>query len=164
MSHTNPFARIVQLAAAALALALIATLTPLLPTAAAADSGMEGQFVTAVNRERAAQGLSALSTSGDLTSVARSWSARMADDSKLYHNPSLGSQVSGWKKVGENVGRGPSVDAIHAALMASPGHRRNILDPDWTQIGMGVVVRDGTVWVTQVFRTPTDAAAGSGTG
>lgn len=158
MSHTLSIARFVQLTAAALVLALLATLAPLVPSAASADSSMERQFIAAVNRERAAQGLPSLSTSGDLTSVARSWSGRMADESKLYHNPSLGSQVSGWKKVGENVGRGPNVDAIHAAFMASPGHRRNILDADWTQIGMGVVVRDGTVWVTQVFRLPAGAA------
>lgn len=126
---------------------------------ALADSGMEAQFVSKLNAERASAGLPALSTSGDLTSVARSWSATMADQGKLYHNPNLGSSVSGWQKVGENVGRGPSVGAIHAAFMASSGHRKNILGADWTQVGVGVVVKDGTVWVTQVFRQPAGAPA-----
>jgi hypothetical protein len=133
-----------------LLLAPLASVTP----AALADSGMEAQAVSQINAERTSRGLPALSTSGDLTSVARSWSATMADQNKLYHNPNLGSQVSGWQKVGENVGRGPSVGAIHSGFMASDGHRKNILDPAYTQVGVGVVVKDGTVWVTQVFRQP----------
>lgn len=139
----------------ALALVLGLVISPLGATAPAhADSGMESSFVSQLNAARASNGLPALSVNGSLTSVARSWSKTMADEGKLYHNPSLGSQVSGWKKVGENVGRGPSVNSIHAAFMASPGHKRNILDPDWTEVGVGVVVKDGTVWVTQVFRLP----------
>ncbi|TVP70254.1 MAG: CAP domain-containing protein [Nitriliruptor sp.] len=120
---------------------------------------MESQFVSAVNSERAAKGLPALAVAGDLTSLARSHSRVMADAGNLHHNPNLGSAVSGWQKVGENVGRGPTVSSIHSALMNSSGHRRNILDSDWTQIGVGVVVDGGgQVWVTQVFRKPAGAA------
>ncbi len=133
-------------------------LLPPAPTPAHADAGLESQFVSALNSARAAQGLPALEIAGDLTSVARSHSRVMADADHLHHNPDLGSAVTGWRKVGENVGRGPSVSSIHDALMNSPGHRRNILDADWTQLGMGVVVDDGQLWVTQVFRTPADAA------
>ncbi len=144
---------------ATVVLALVISLLPQTTDTAHADSGMESAFVAAVNRERAAIGLGGLSVAGDLTSVARSHSQVMANGSNLHHNPNLGGAVSGWKKVGENVGRGPSVTAIHAALMASPGHKRNILDPDWTQLGIGVVVDGGgQTWVTQVFRTPAGAA------
>lgn len=144
---------------ATVVLALLIGLLPQTTDTAHADSGMESAFVAAVNRERAAIGLGGLSVAGELTSVARSHSQVMANGSNLHHNPNLGGAVSGWKKVGENVGRGPSIDAIHAALMASPGHKRNILDPDWTQLGIGVVVDGGgQIWVTQVFRTPAGAA------
>jgi hypothetical protein len=142
---------------ASLVVALLITALPPTTVVAHADSGTEAAFVAAVNRERAAAGLGALSVAGDLTSVARSHSRVMANGTDLHHNPDLGREVSGWKKVGENVGRGPSVDAIHAALMASPGHKRNIVDPAWTQLGMGVVVEDGRIWVTQVFRAPSGA-------
>lgn len=128
-------------------------------TPALADGGMESSFVAKLNAERTSRGLPALSSNGSLAATARSWSGTMANQDKLYHNPSLGSQVSGWKKVGENVGRGPSVGSLHAALMNSPGHRRNILDPEWTEVGVGVVVKDGTVWVTQVFRLPAGQSA-----
>ncbi len=144
---------------AAIVLALLIGLLPQTTDLAHADSGLEAAFVAAVNRERAATGLGSLGVAGDLTSVARSHSQVMANGSNLHHSPDLGGAVSGWQKVGENVGRGPSVDAIHAALMASPGHKRNILDPGWTQLGMGVVVDGGgQIWVTQVFRTPAGAA------
>lgn len=143
---------------AVVVLALAGCLLLPVPTAAHADAGLESQFVSALNAARASQGLPALAIAGDLTSVARSHSRVMADTNHLHHNPDLGAAVSGWRKVGENVGRGPSVSSIHEALMNSPGHRRNILDADWTQLGMGVVVKDGQLWVTQVFRTPANAA------
>jgi uncharacterized protein YkwD len=145
-------------AVAVLILVLAGLLVPPAPTAAHAEAGLESQFVAALNSARASQGLPALAIAGELTSVARAHSRVMADADHLHHNPDLGSAVSGWRKIGENVGRGPSVSSIHGALMNSPGHRRNILDPDWTQLGMGVVVEDGQLWVTQVFRTPANAA------
>jgi hypothetical protein len=145
----------VVLAVAALVLALV----PAAPEAAHADAGLEAEFVAAVNRERAAAGLPALQVAGDLVAVARRHSVRMADQTHLHHNPNLAGDVSGWQKVGENVGRGPSVSAIHRAFMDSPGHRRNVLDGDWTQVGVGVEVRGSTIWVTEVFRLPAGAAA-----
>jgi hypothetical protein len=141
-----------------LLVALLATLVPAVVPAALADGGMEAAFVSQINQERAANGLPALASSGDLAAVARQHSARMADQDHLHHNPNLGGHVSGWEKVGENVGRGPDVGAIHRAFMASSGHRRNILDAEFTQVGVGVVVRGNTVWVTEVFRLPAGAA------
>lgn len=141
------------------ALVLIAALLPPLAPAAYADAGLESTFVSAANDARAGHGLPALSVSGDLTSAARAHSRVMGTANNLHHNPNLASSVGGWQKLGENVGRGPSVDAIHRALMNSPSHRANILGSDWTQIGVGVVVVDGTIWVTQMFRQPSGASA-----
>ena len=148
--------------AAALVVLLVTVLVSLaLPPAdahAAVDAGAERQFVSAVNRERAARGLPALQVAGDLTSVARQHSVRMANGDNLHHNPDLASHVSNWQKVGENVGTGPSVSSIHAAFMNSASHRANVLDGDWTQVGIGVEVRGDTIWVTQVFRLPAGAS------
>ena len=144
---------------AAVVLALLASLAPLQAAPAVADSGLESAFVSAINKERTAAGLPALSVAGDLTSVARKHSKVMADSDKLHHNPNLGSDVSGWQRVGENVGRGPSVSAIHSAFMNSTGHKENILDGRWTQVGVGVVVVGSQVWVTEVFRLPAGATA-----
>jgi hypothetical protein len=53
--------------------------------------------------------------------------------------------------------------------MNSPDHRAQILDPGYTQMGVGTAVgKDGTLWVAEVFRTPSGApaptAGGSGGG
>lgn len=123
--------------------------------ASAAGDAHAGSFVAKANAERTSRGLRALVVKSDLTAVAARHSARMASQSKLYHNPSLGSEVSGWQVVGENVGNGGSVESIHTALMNSPAHRANILATEYTEIGIGTVTDSrGVIWMTQVFRLP----------
>ncbi len=133
------------------AVATIAT-----PIAAfAATSSMEAQFIADMNAARQANGLSPYAVAGDLTSVARGHSANMASRQSLYHNPSLTTEVQNWQAVGENVGEGPTVQDIHTAFMRSPDHRANILDHDFTQVGVGVSVdSNGIIWVTEDFRQP----------
>ena len=120
---------------------------------------VEAAFVARIAAERAAAGRSPLSVADDLVAVARRHSATMAAENRLYHNPALGTQVVNWLKVGENVGTGGTVDNIHAALMASPTHRDEILGSSFTQVGVGVATANGALWVTQVFRLPEVAAA-----
>lgn len=123
--------------------------------ASAAGDAHAGSFVAKTNAERTSRGLRALVVKSDLTAVAARHSARMAAQSKLYHNPSLGSEVSGWQVVGENVGNGGSVDSIHRAFMNSPAHRANILATEYTEIGYATVTDSrGVIWITQVFRLP----------
>lgn len=146
---------------------LAATLTMLLagpaPAHAAIDPTLEAEFVDLVNQERAAVGLHPLTVATDIVTVARAHSVVMADrldndiTPALHHNPDYSTQITGWQIVAENVGRGPSVTAIHTALMNSEGHRRNILEPRLTEIGVGVEHRHGRVWVTQNFRRPRGA-------
>lgn len=111
-------------------------------------------MLSAVNASRASAGRKPLTLKSDLSSLAYSWSQKMAASGTLKHNPNLTSQVTNWRWVGENVGYGPDVKTVEAAFMASPAHRANILDADYTQIGIGIVVSGGRVWVTQVFRQP----------
>src|SRR3954454_1541644 len=134
--------------------AVVATGLPLLAATAAQASGGAADFVSLTNSARSAHGVSRLTVSGDLTSIAQRQAQRMADKGQLFHNPDLGSQVHNWHKIGENVGYGPDVASIHSAFMHSAGHRANILDRDFSQIGIGVVVRNGVVWVSEVFRDP----------
>jgi uncharacterized protein YkwD len=73
--------------------------------------------------------------------------------SGLAHNPDLGGDlqragITGWRSYGENVGYGSDVDQVHARFMGSAGHRANILNPTYSQVGIGVVRSGGTVWVT----------------
>jgi len=144
-------------AAVVLASAVTATVASVAPTAAFADSttSMESQFVAKMNAAREAAGLRPYAVASDLTSVAREHSAQMASKQSLYHNPNLTTQVHNWQAVGENVGEGPTVADIHSAFMHSPEHKANILDHDFTQVGVGVSVDgNGIIWVTEDFRQP----------
>lgn len=119
------------------------------PARAAADD--EATFARLVNSERTSRGFRSLATRADLVAVARAHSEGMASSGGIFHNGRLASAVSGWSALGENVGMGPAVQALHEAFMASAGHRANVLDRDYTQIGVGVVSRDGMLFVTVVF-------------
>jgi hypothetical protein len=139
-----------------LALTAGATAAAFSPASAFASTyDFEAQFVAKMNAARQSSGLAPYSVASDLVSIARNHSAQMASQQSLYHNPSLTSQVQNWQAVGENVGEGPSVSDIHTAFMNSPEHRANILDHDFTQVGVGVAVdKNGIIWVTEDFREP----------
>lgn len=118
---------------------------------ASALSSTESDFVSRHNSIRAANGRSSLAVYSDLVDVARRHSARMAAAESIWHNPNLSSEVKNWRIVGENVGMGPSVSDLMDAFMNSPSHRSNILDSEYNQFGVGVVVNNGTIYVTVVF-------------
>jgi len=126
-----------------------------------ADAGdTVGDLAAMTNADRAAAGLRALVTANDLQTLAQSRANDMARNGALQHTTNLGSKVSGWKRLGENVGRGPNLRDIETAFMASPSHRENILEPDFTQFGVGVTW-DGKqyFYVAVIFRQPSSTAA-----
>jgi hypothetical protein len=118
---------------------------------------MERQFFDLVNHERTSRGMSALAYNTKLSSIARSHSDDMASSGKLYHNTAVLESDSFYREmgnptmVGENVGDGPSVQWLHDAFMSSSEHRSNILEPRYTSLGIGVAVKDNTIWVTEDF-------------
>lgn len=129
---------------------------------APAQAGYSADLTAMTNADRAAARLKGLSTANDLQSLAQSRSNEMAKAGRIYHTPNLGSRVSGWKRLGENVGRGPELRDIETAFMNSPSHRENILDPGFSQLGVGVTF-DGKefLYVAVIFREPSGAAVAS---
>lgn len=120
----------------------------------------EGDLFSAVNSARASAGLPGYAYAGDLASVARAQAERMAASGELYHNPNLGSDVSGWSRIAENVAYAGDWRSAHQVLMNSAPHRAAILDSGYTQMGVGTAVdSDGTLWVAEVFRTPSGASS-----
>jgi hypothetical protein len=119
----------------------------------AGTADQESCFVSAINSARASAGVASLSVQGDLLAIARSWSQTMANAGSISHNPNLANVApSNWQNLGENVGVGPSCDSLAQAFMNSPEHRKNILDPAFSTVGVGVVdSADGTIWVTEDF-------------
>ena len=147
-----PTSRRWLLAAPVLVLALAVAVGVGMPVAHADSNVDEGQFVAAINVVRVRNGLAPLATDGQLINVARAWSAQMAGDNALSHNPNLATQISNWRTVGENVGTGQSVDSIEAAFEASPHHYANMVDPSYNYVGIGIVEVGPTIWVTEDYK------------
>jgi hypothetical protein len=138
---------------------LTSTFIGLSPAPASATGPNTSSILSAVNSARASAGRHSLSLRSDLSAVAYRWSQHMAATGTLAHNPGLTSQVSNWRWVGENVGYGPDWRTVETAFMNSPGHRANILDRDYSQIGIGVVISGNRIWITQVFRSPSGSVS-----
>ncbi|AST97187.1 CAP domain-containing protein [Shouchella clausii] len=107
----------------------------------------EQQMVDLVNQEREKAGLQPLKVDQKLTEVARVKAQDMIDNNYFDHNsPTYGSPFDMMKQfgisyntAGENLAGNQTVDAAHNALMNSQGHRENILNSNYTEVGIGVV-------------------------
>lgn len=128
--------------------------------------GAAARFYSLVNVERSNQGLARLIRNSQLESIALRHARRMAAAGRVYHNDALfsartisalGNPVS----VGENVGRGSSVDQLHKSFMASRAHRVNILDRSYSEAGFAVVYGSGQLWAVETFMSPPRRQAGS---
>ena len=133
--------------------------------------GVRHAVLCVLNQERTARGLGRLRHDRRLGKAALRHSREMVSGHYFAHDSRSGAsfadriQRTGWTRgrrcwaVGENLawGAGPLATprAIAAAWMRSPGHRRNILDGRFHQIGIGVVraaplggARDGATYTT----------------
>lgn len=119
------------------------------------EPAAESDFLARINSLRASVGVGQLTMDPKLTGVARDWSAQMSGGTGLAHNPNLRSLIDGitsvWRKLGENVGWGTGVAQLHDALVNSPHHYANLVDPDFHVVGIGVIVKGGEMWVTEDF-------------
>lgn len=146
-------------------------LTGQAPTWAAAPDP-ELAFLELVNEARTVRGLVPLRLNREISDeLSRPWSTTMARRGELSHSGSgtdvlaaVGRRDAAVSSAGENVGYAPTVSRLHDALMDSPGHRRNLLDPVFRYIGLGVATSDQRVWVTQTFyaRSPGRRPGGKG--
>ena len=118
----------------------------------------ESEVVRLVNVERAKNGLSALTENWELSRVARYKSKDMHDRGYFSHtSPTYGSPFDmmknfgiSYRTAGENIAKGYATpQAVVNGWMNSEGHRANILNASFTQIGVGYYA-DGNYW-TQMF-------------
>ncbi|MBI4066706.1 CvpA family protein [Candidatus Gottesmanbacteria bacterium] len=124
------------------------------------DYVSEQHMVERINAERIKTGLPALRLQEDLSVVARSHSRDMLERRYFSHISPEGRDAgdrirdhgAGYMLSGENLAYAPDVEIAHTGLMNSDAHRKNILDPVWTHIGIGVI--DAEIYgkmFTQVF-------------
>jgi uncharacterized protein YkwD len=122
---------------------------------------LETRMLELVNRERVAAGLQPLTADPELTEVARKHSADMFARGYFAHETPedrdpfdrMREAKVNFLTAGENLALAPTVQLAHSGLMNSPGHRANILRPQFGRVGIGIM--DGGIrglMVTQNFR------------
>lgn len=136
-------------------------------------SYFEDEVVRLVNIERAKEGLPPLEISYELTEIARQRSIDMANGLPFshYHVDKYGNEYGDgiafelmqergirYKWAGENIAAGQETPQdVVDAWMNSPGHRANILRPEFTSIGVGFTdetITDHDTYWTQIFAAP----------
>jgi len=133
--------------------------TAIAPPAHADSVSEEAQFLALTNQLRSSLGIQTLTPQAQLTQIARDWSAHMAGQGTISHNPSLPNQVTAnWTQLGENVGMGGAVAAIQTAFINSPHHYENLANGAYNFVGIGVVDSNGTIFVTVDFMAASASA------
>lgn len=122
---------------------------------------LEAQMLVLVNAERRAAGLPEVEPDRELTEVARAHSRDMLARGYFSHYSPEGGDLEDrlrgsrvrYLTAGENLALAPTLHAAHKGLMHSPGHRANILRPQFGRLGVGIL--DGGshgLMVTQAYR------------
>jgi uncharacterized protein YkwD len=122
---------------------------------------LEARMLDLINQERATAGLRPLAPDPELREVARRHSTDMFARGYFAHDTPEGRDPFDrireanipFVTAGENLALAPTLMVAHTGLMNSPGHRRNILDPHFGRVGIGIM--DGGLrglMVTQNFR------------
>ncbi|MFE2050499.1 CAP domain-containing protein [Streptomyces sp. NPDC059459] len=126
------------------------------------SGGPEAQVLALVNEERAAAGCSPVTANDRLTRAADDYSDVMASSGVMSHTGPDGSTMTSrveaagyqWSTLGENIARGQADAAsVMESWMNSSGHRANILNCSFRELGVGVHFGDGGPWWTQNFGT-----------
>jgi uncharacterized protein YkwD len=135
---------------------LVATLSActgpfLAPPPPAPPVGSREQYlVDGINSIRAGRGLAPLATDGALMASARAWAAVLAAEGGLRHMD-LAQLPLPFSAAGENVAVAGDVAQAHLALVQSPGHFANMVNPAYTKVGTARVRAGGRAWVVEQF-------------
>ncbi|WP_026486158.1 CAP domain-containing protein [Caldanaerobius polysaccharolyticus] len=120
----------------------------------------EQQLIGYINAERTKNGLNKLIANPKLSMIAHLKAEDMLKNNYFSHvSPTYGSPWDMMKKfgiiynmAGENIAKNANVYKAHIALMNSPGHRANILNNSYTDVGVGVAHdKYGNVIVVEMF-------------
>lgn len=133
-------------------------------TQSSINSSYTAQIIDLVNIERGKNNLISLTINNELSNSAQTYAQYMADKNFFSHNGPNGSTFISRNKsagyypyytLGENIAAGQHTpQQAMAAWMNSSGHRANILNPDYKEIGVGYVYKTGTkynhYWVQEL--------------
>lgn len=108
-------------------------------------------MLNSINEQRAIRSLAPLTIDVQLEGLATNWSQTMADAGAISHSDLQTGVTENWKKLGENVGVGGSVESVAAALISSPPHLANMIDPDFQSVGIGIIKGGSSYYITEKF-------------
>jgi uncharacterized protein YkwD len=131
--------------------------------------------VCLINQQRVGNGLPALKEDSRLDRSSQGWTNTMVATNQFTHGSNFSARITAagfiWETAGENIATGyPTPASVVAGWMASPGHCRNILDPQFSSVGTGIAGHgiapfgSGPSTWTQDFATPMGAPMGSNWG
>ncbi len=127
---------------------------------------MEAQVISRINAIRQEKGLGKFEPLPALSRIARNYSRRMSEENFVGHTDPQGQGLDdrllgagmSFRTVAENLAQSTNMpDPVEAAVegwMQSEGHRRNILNEELTQTGVGIWKDGETYLFTQIFRKP----------
>ncbi len=124
------------------------------------ESQIAVQVLNLVNKERAKENLAPLKLNAELTKIAQLKSEDMKNKNYFDHtSPTYGSPFAmmkqfgiNYKYAGENIAKGQkTAEAVVTAWMNSEGHRKNILNKNFTEMGLGYIKSGSTTYWTQMF-------------
>ncbi|MGB7231945.1 MAG: CAP domain-containing protein [Candidatus Acidiferrum sp.] len=125
-------------------------------------SAEEKALLDSANRERAAAGVQLLHWDGVLAVAARQHDELAVREHLLSHQYpdelSLAERASRagakFSFIEENVAMGPDTQTIHDGWMHSPGHRKNMLNPEVSAVGIAVMKSGAELFAVQDFSKP----------
>ena len=123
------------------------------PAPVTTDLSSAEQFLALTNQARAAAGLSSLRIDTNVSAYALTHSQQMASQKTLFHTTDWLTALSGatWRVAGENVGAGDTLAHIQTAFLNSSSHLANILNRNFTRVGIGVYTDANATWITVLF-------------
>ncbi|MEV0318180.1 sigma-70 family RNA polymerase sigma factor [Streptomyces sp. NPDC050658] len=128
----------------------------------ATPSGVADQVIALVNTERSKAGCGPVKSNAKLATAATNHSADMAARDYFDHTSPDGKDPGDritaagyrWSTYGENIARGQQTPAsVMDSWMNSEGHRANILNCSFKELGVGIHNGSGGPWWTQAFGT-----------
>jgi uncharacterized protein YkwD len=148
--------KLVRIAVAVHALALLGIAqAPPVPS----SYSPEQQLFKLLNLERENAGVGKLQWDSNVAQAAMEHARKLAENAALSHrfpgeaqlDQRVGATGARFNAVAENVALADTPEDAHVALMNSPGHRANILNPEYNAVGIAVVQRGRTLYIAQDF-------------
>ncbi len=127
---------------------------------------LRNELLEEINKSRKEHGLGEIILSDELNDLAQAHSDDMKANDYFSHNNQQGKTpedrrlAAGIKtSVGENLAKDTSIDSAHYGLMRSGAHRKNLLEKEWTRVGLGITLDEGYLIIVEEFSTSEPTAA-----